>query len=160
MQHNHFPSRMADRCLGLRVGRLHRLVTRCFEQALAPTGLTLPQLEILAALTVRGDATRPSWLAQFLAAERSTISRNLALMEQRGWIDVVERSASGRAMTVAVSRAGLDALHSAEDAWRAAQAHIEGALGDGSPVTLDLWLARLTENDTTPSPPRRASPGR
>ena len=63
-------------------------------------------------------------------------------------------------MTVAISRAGLDAFRSAEDAWRAAQADIEGALGDGSPATLDLWLARLTENETAPSPPRRASPGR
>ena len=38
--------RMAAECLGMRVGRLQRLVVREFEHRLRPIGLSLPQLEM------------------------------------------------------------------------------------------------------------------
>ena len=59
-----------------------------------PTGFTLPRSDPRA-LTVHETRHARRRLAEFLAAERSTISCNLALMEQRAWIDLVERSASG-----------------------------------------------------------------
>lgn len=135
---------MAERCLGTRIGRLHRLVTRRFEQALASTGLSLPQIELLAALTLWDAPVKPSELARVLVVERSTMSRNLAVLQQRGWVEVVQTSATGRTMSVAITPSGAAALASAEQPWAAAQRDAEAALGAQSPAELDRWLERLS----------------
>jgi DNA-binding MarR family transcriptional regulator len=138
-----FAAEMAQSCMGSRIGRLNRIVARRFELALAPTGLTSPQLEILAALTTAGRPVPPSALAQVLAVERSTMSRNLALMRERGWIEPDVTSPSGRMMTVAVTAAGREAFAGARAAWGEAQEAVLAALGAGAPTELDGWLAGL-----------------
>src|SRR5260370_42168742 len=85
-------------CLGLRVSRLHRVVARVYEQALQTAGLSLPQMEILTVLIGATGPVRPAALAASLMLERSTVSRNLALMQKRGWGPVTETSPTGRAM--------------------------------------------------------------
>lgn len=140
---DHFATEMAQHCMGSRIGRLHRIVARRFELALAPTGLTPPQLEILAALTVAGQAVPPSALAQVLAVERSTMSRNLALMRERGWVEAATVSPTGRTLAVAITSAGREAFAGARGAWREAQAAVIGALGPDAPRELDGWLAGL-----------------
>jgi len=134
---------MQHGCLGIRVGRLHRLVARRFEQALRPLGLSISQLEVLSALVVNGAPVKPTDLAGWLAIERSTMSRNLALMESRGLVETTETSPTGRSQKIAVTPAGISALADAETAWRQAQAAVEAAIGPHAVGTLDQWLARL-----------------
>jgi DNA-binding MarR family transcriptional regulator len=145
MQHTpkSFAAEIAQNCLGSRIGRLHRIVARRFELALAPTGLTPPQLEILAALTVADTALSPTALAQVLAVERSTMSRNLALMRGRGWIETSERSPSGRTMAVTITTVGREAFADAREAWHEAQDAVIATLGADAPDTIDDWLAGL-----------------
>src|ERR687892_2662661 len=106
---------MRDGCLGVRIGRLHRVVARRFEQALRPLGLSLPQLEVLGVLMLRGRL-RPAAIAEALALERSTVSRNLALMGRNGWV-ALESSPSGRAFSVAITPDGIEILADARAAW-------------------------------------------
>src|SRR4051794_12770945 len=145
MQHNaeEFAAEMTQLCLGSRIGRLHRVISRRFELALAPTGLTPPQLEILAALTIAGGAMTPSALARILAVERSTMSRNLALMRDRGWIAPADLSRSGRTMAVTITAEGRAAFTAARQAWREAQDAVVEALGDGASTAVDGWLTGL-----------------
>jgi DNA-binding MarR family transcriptional regulator len=145
MQHppKSFAAEIAQHCLGSRIGRLHRIVARRFELALAPTGLTPPQLEILAALAVADTALPPTALAQVLAVERSTMSRNLALMRGRGWIEASERSPSGRTMAVTITAVGREAFADAREAWHEAQDAVIATLGADAPDTIDDWLAGL-----------------
>src|SRR5260370_15910874 len=97
-------------CLGMRVARLHRVVARLYEQALQTAGLTQPQMEVLACLISAAGPVRPAALAARLMLERSTISRNLALMRNRGSVTVTETSATGRAMSVTIIDAGITAF--------------------------------------------------
>jgi DNA-binding MarR family transcriptional regulator len=146
LQHNAaagFAAEIERHCVGSRIGRLHRIVARRYELALAPAGLTPPQLEILAALTVADRAVSPSVLAHLLAVERSTMSRNLALMRERGLVDAADRSPTGRVMTVAVTDAGREAFAQARTAWRNAQESVLDALGQAAPEALDGWLSSL-----------------
>ncbi len=131
-------------CIGLRVGRLQRLIGRRFEQELRPLGLSSSQLGVLSALTIHGGAVKPAQLAEWLGTERSTISRNLALLEAKGLVTAAEVSASGRSMAVAITKRGSEALAGAEHAWRAAQASLLDLLGDDAPAKLDTWLDQLT----------------
>jgi hypothetical protein len=75
-----------------------------------------------------------------LMLERSTVSRNLALMQDRGWVAVAETSATGRAMAVSITDAGLAAFTGASTAWRGAQADAARMLGPDAAPILDQWL--------------------
>jgi DNA-binding MarR family transcriptional regulator len=130
-------------CLGVRVGRVHRLVTRAFEQVLRPLGLSLPQLELLSTLTLVGAPIKPAELADLMAVERSTMSRNLAVMQERGWAATTESSPTGRSMAVAITPAGSQQLARAHAAWSSAQHMTHAALGADAPALLDAWIAGL-----------------
>src|SRR5579862_8513263 len=127
-------------CLGMRVARLHRVVARVYEQALQTAGLTQPQMEILTVLISAAGPARPAALAARLMLERSTISRNLALMQTRGWVGVAQMSATGRAMSVTITDAGIAAFTSAGTAWRRAQADAARMLGPDATSMFDQWL--------------------
>lgn len=127
-------------CLGMRVARLHRVVARLYEQALQTAGLTQPQMEVLTSLISAAGPVRPAALAARLMLERSTISRNLALMQNRGWVAVTETSATGRAMSVTITDAGMTVFTSAGTAWRRAQADATRMLGPDAAPVLDQWL--------------------
>ena len=137
---------MHNRCLGSRVARLQRQIGRRFDQALAPFGLTMAQLEILAALEMTGRPIAPSALASVLAVDRSTISRNLTLLQERGLVGIAERTPTGRAKTVWVTPEGRARLEASGEAWTAAQRDTEAALGAGSPDQIDRWLEALSAN--------------
>jgi DNA-binding MarR family transcriptional regulator len=136
---------MSDQCLGVRIGRLHRVVARRFDQALRPLGLTLPQLEVLGVLMLRGPL-KPTAVADALVVERSTISRNLALMRQRGWV-AIDPSPSGRAASAAITKQGIEVLAQAKVAWGEAQSCVVGKLGSEAPATIDRWLDALAKPD-------------
>ena len=133
---------MRTECIGVRVGRLHRLVSRTFEQALRPLDLSLPQLEMLSTLTITGEI-RPSQLASILAVERSTISRNLAVLSERGLARAVGSTASGRTSTVEITAAGRRKLASARATWVKVQRELHDRLGDAAGSVLDEWLTAL-----------------
>jgi DNA-binding MarR family transcriptional regulator len=69
----------------MRVARLHRVIARFYVQALQAAELTQPQLEVLTIRISAAGPVGPAALAARLMLERSTISRNLALMQKRGW---------------------------------------------------------------------------
>ncbi len=132
---------MKEQCLGNRIGRLHRVVARQFDQAMRPLGLSLPQLEVLAVLMM-GTVVAPSTIAEALAIERSTISRNIAIMERNGWIKT-DSSPSGRTTGVSITSRGVDMLASADAAWANAQQQVMKLLGPDAVGTLDTWLENL-----------------
>ena len=127
-------------CLGMRVARLHRVIGRLYEQALQAAGLTQPQMEVLTVLISAGGPVRPAALAARLMLERSTVSRNLTLMQKKGWVAVLGTSATGRAMSVTITDAGRAAFTGASAAWRRAQADAAKMLGPGAASMLDQWL--------------------
>jgi DNA-binding MarR family transcriptional regulator len=140
-------------CLGMRVARLHRIVARVYEQALQTVGLSLPQMEILTELISATGPVRPAALAARLMLERSTVSRNLALMQKRGWVTVVETSPTGRAMSVTIADTGVAAFTSASTAWRSAQTSAATLLGPAAASMLDKWLDLHAETPATRTRP-------
>ena len=128
-------------CLGMRVTRLHRVIARVYEQELQTAGLSLPQMEILTVLISATGPVRQAALATKLMAERSTVSRNLALMQKRGWVTPAEISPTGRAMSVTITGTGVEAFSRASTAWRSAQTTAARILGPDATSVLDQWLA-------------------
>jgi hypothetical protein len=74
--HRH-AAEIARDCMASRVRRLERLLTRIYDDAIRPHGLTGSQLELLVALQLIGKTTAAA-VGRRLELEKSTVSRNLA----------------------------------------------------------------------------------
>jgi DNA-binding MarR family transcriptional regulator len=108
---------ISTNCLAIRTRRLHRSVSRVYDAALRPHGLTAPQLALLVAIALtRG--VQPKILSPILDLEKSTLSRNLALLVKHGWI---QANRSGRSQTVRLTATGASLLANAQPAWERAQ---------------------------------------
>jgi len=116
--------KIATDCLAVRVRRLGRVVSRIYDAALAPHGVTIAQLNLLAAIGAMEESSRGR-LCQALDMEKSTLSRDLKRMEQLGWI----RSSPGRGKGIAITPAGSRLLTEARPSWEKAQQAALAELG-------------------------------
>lgn len=106
-----------------------RVVTGYFDEQLRPTGLRVTQLNLLMAIEVGAPPTITD-LAEILAMDRTTLTRNLKLLRTRKLLDQ-----SRIVLTPKGRRAAAGAL----PIWERAQAQITGTLGD------KRWEALLVE---------------
>jgi DNA-binding MarR family transcriptional regulator len=115
-------------CLCLASRRASRAITRAFDRRLRPHGIRTTQFSILVQLMEGGPSTIGD-LAEALGIERTTLSRNLDVIEAHGWVTVGIDNDDARSRVVAVTRAGRRAVASALPAWREAQDAATAALG-------------------------------
>jgi DNA-binding MarR family transcriptional regulator len=139
---------MVQQCLGRRVARLQRLVGRRVDAELRPFGVTGPQVEMLSEMVALDEPARPSEIAVRLGLERSTISRNLDVMVQRGLVQVAGTTSSGRTSRVAVTEAGFRTLAQVQPVWERAQEWISAAVGANALETMDAWIVALEAEGT------------
>lgn len=126
-------------CLALRTRRINRTMSRIYDEELRPHGLGAAQLNLLVALGVAGEL-RPARLAELLDLEKSTLSRNLRRMDQRGWVVIESRPGSGQ--SVQLTPEGEELLRNARPAWERAQARARTLLkADLYDALLDLSVA-------------------
>jgi DNA-binding MarR family transcriptional regulator len=116
-----------EECLALRVRRLSRIVTRLFDGALRPFGLTVCQLTLLVVLEQSGPSA-PLAVAKRLDLDKSTLSRNLGRLIDNGW---VRETPDGPGKRLEVTSAGRELLGKAYGSWAKAQGESETRLGRG-----------------------------
>jgi DNA-binding MarR family transcriptional regulator len=114
-------------CLAVRVRLIGRAVTALYDGALSGSGLTIAQVNLLAGLGKVGPCS-PSKLGDALQLERSTVSRNLNLLLNHGWIEALSSDAKG-VREVALTRAGRAKIESVIPEWRGAQRQAAQLLG-------------------------------
>jgi DNA-binding MarR family transcriptional regulator len=115
---------IAQECLATRVRRLSRVVTRKFDEALRPLGMTPAQLSLLVIIELRGPVA-PSAVARYLDIEKSTLSRNLRLMKAAGW---VRGRFEGSEKRLELTAAGRRLLTDAYPLWEQAQKKVRDLL--------------------------------
>lgn len=119
---------ISQNCAAIRTRKAARLVSRYFDDALRPLGLKNTQLSLLVALKV-GAPDSISAFAERMGIERTTLTRNLQLLDKKGLIEVgPEGYRRARAMTLLPK--GQAILEKALPLWRKAQDVVEGKLGD------------------------------
>jgi DNA-binding MarR family transcriptional regulator len=128
-------------CLCLASRRAARALTRAFDRQLRPHNIRTTQFSILTALLLGGPQTI-SALADFLGVERTTLTRNLALIEAEGWVDI-RAGDDARSRVVAVTRKGRAVAMAAKDAWRKAQQAAATSIGKGGVDALHALARRL-----------------
>jgi DNA-binding MarR family transcriptional regulator len=120
---------MPSVCTCFRLRSLTRRVTQLYDQALAPSGLTVTQYSLLAHALRNDAAPTLSELAQQLFTDRTTLTRNLKPLADAGLVKVGD-GADARSKAVLVTAKGRGALRAARPLWQEAQARLRARAGD------------------------------
>ena len=120
-------SEVVDDCVATRLRLATRIITRVYDDALRPFGLTVSQMALLA-LAADNGALRQSDVGAQLQLDDSTLSRNLERMRAKGWIEEVAE-ADARVHTHQLTEAGRSLLEQTIPPWRAAQRRAKELLG-------------------------------
>jgi DNA-binding MarR family transcriptional regulator len=115
------------RCLCATVRRTGRLLTRQYEDALRPAGMTVSQFELMN--TVRAmEPVDQSRLAKQLENDQTTLSRNIKLLLELGWV-TTDAGQDGRQRSYRLSETGLKTLREAARHWQRMHDRMEATLG-------------------------------
>jgi DNA-binding MarR family transcriptional regulator len=115
-------------CACNQLRRATRGVTQLYEGALAASGLKVTQLPILVGLGHVGDLS-VSTLADALALDRTTLTRNLKVLEGRGLVRTSESEDDARVRMVSLTLQGADVLSDALLRWEQMQRLVEERFG-------------------------------
>ena len=113
-------------CLVLNTRMAARAVTRRYDKALRPFGITAAQFSILTNM-VRQPERSVTEMARSIAIDRTTLSRNLDLLVRKGLVSGHEAD-KGNGRLVALTREGSDLVQEVLPKWRQAQAEMRELL--------------------------------
>ncbi len=131
----------AQRCAAVSVLRAGRSVTRLFDDALRPVGLTIAQFGLLNAIaSYRPDSI--SAIGEMLNIDRTTLSRNLALLQREGLV-MLGTPGPDRKREVLLTVKGAEKIEEALPLWEAAQRRIEALFEPGEYDMLKKALSRI-----------------
>jgi DNA-binding MarR family transcriptional regulator len=136
--------RVRAMCACNQLRRATRGITQLYEAEMAPGGLKVTQLPILVALRSEGDLS-VTRLAGALSLDRTTLTRNLSVLEQRGLIRTEENDDDARVRMVSLTREGADVLSGALTCWEEVQNVVEERFGGARLKALYDELRALSE---------------
>jgi DNA-binding MarR family transcriptional regulator len=110
-------------CYCTQFRRSANALTSVYDDALRPVGMKITQFSLLRALERLGAATY-SEVAVEAALDRTTISRNLKLLINAGWVETTPDT-DARFKVASLSKEGVRVLRAAEPYWELAQARVE-----------------------------------
>jgi len=132
-------------CTCFKLRKLTRTMSRLYDQHLAAAGLRTTQYSVL--VNAGREALPVAELAERLATERTTLTRNLKALIEAKWV-VLQPGPDSRQRIVTITDAGRAKLRQAYPFWRAAQTQFEQLLGLGAVralhAQLDTALDQLT----------------
>ena len=123
-------------CICGRLRRTSRALTRLYDEALAPVGITITQFSMLRNLA---RLERPSLaeLAEATAHEKSALWRIIQPLVRPGWIDAVTAKGA-RGQKLSLTPAGREKLADALPHWKAAQSRVAETLGSREAALIAL----------------------
>jgi DNA-binding MarR family transcriptional regulator len=114
-------------CVCFNLRRAARQVTQRFDRSLRQSGLKANQFSILMA-SYDPDGIRLTRMAKILGMERTTLTRNLALLEKLGLVSI-EPGDDRRERNIRITEKGAGLLEKALPLWQKAQREIVELIG-------------------------------
>ena len=124
--------------------RVTRGVTQIYDNAVLPSGLRITQLAIFVGLSTEGDLPL-TVLAEGLGLDRTTLTRNLKVLEDRGLLRTYEHADDARVRMVSMTLEGSRMLSDALELWTEVQKFVEERFGRERLVALEDELAALSK---------------
>jgi DNA-binding MarR family transcriptional regulator len=110
---------LVEDCVGCNLRAAARRVTQYLDKELAPVGLGIAQLGLMARIATASDDTLGA-LAQRTGLDQSTLSRNLRALEGLGLVEIAVVETDLRRRVVWLTETGARRLEAAIPLWRAA----------------------------------------
>jgi len=120
-----------------------RAMTRLYNDEMRAVSLEITQFSILQLLQQLGPMTQ-NQLGERLAASKTTVSRNVGLLEKHGWVSV-EVGEDRRAKVLSLSNRGRLLLEKAEPLWERAQARFRAEISGAQLRALQDLLPTVAE---------------
>jgi DNA-binding MarR family transcriptional regulator len=120
--------------------RAARLLTQLYDSHLAVYGIEAGQFALLMMLDAIADRGQAE-LARMLGMDKTTLSRNLKVLKQRGWVES-EVGTDARRRELKLTAEGRAILESSRPGWRRAQDSFKRALGEPD------WVAMMDTMET------------
>lgn len=114
-------------CACYKVRKAARAVTKLYDEAFRPIGLRATQCSLLVATRILAPVTVAK-LAQSAVMDRTTLTRNLQILEKRRLI-TINPGEDRRQREVALTASGTEVLAQAIPLWEEAQDRISQGLG-------------------------------
>ena len=89
-----------------------------------------------------GEKSAPALVSRVLRIEKSTLSRDLELMKQKGWL-ASDPPSGGRSQKIRLTTQGTRLLAKIQPAWERAQAEARALIGPEGELALQQIAARL-----------------
>ncbi|MDU9390750.1 MarR family winged helix-turn-helix transcriptional regulator [Pseudomonas sp. zfem002] len=132
---------LTSTCICTHLRRAAREVSRHYDEALEGSGINVAQFSLLRHLQ-RLDRPSISILAEAMGLDRSTLGRNLKVLEADGLVALIEGE-DLRNRVVLLTAEGAERVRSAEPAWEKAQASLVESLGETQRDELVRLLKQL-----------------
>ncbi len=136
---------LPTQCLCTKLRRASRGVTRLYDEALADVGLNAAQFSLLRNLQ-RLEQPSITALAEAMGLDRSTLGRNLRVVEGRGLVQLGD-GADQRSRLVLLTDAGRAVLEQGAPLWEVAQQQVAARLGADKRAALMQLLDDLETID-------------
>jgi DNA-binding MarR family transcriptional regulator len=136
-------------CTNFKLRQLLRAVARLYDAEFARAGLKGTQFSLLSHV-IEMAPVRPAELARSMGLDASTLTRNLRVLVEQGWV-VQGPGTDARSRLVTPTAAGRAKQIEARRHWKRAQLALQERLGAGQVAALhaliDDGLARLDEGE-------------
>lgn len=126
-------------CIVTRLRLAMRVITKVYDEAFRPFGLTAAQMALLAVAADRG-VIRQAEVGSFLQFDNSTLSRNLERMRANGWLEEAAEP-DARVHSHRLTEAGRALFERAMPAWRVAQRRASELLGDSGVRAIERFAS-------------------
>ncbi len=106
-----------------------RALTQLYDERLRASGVEASQFGLLSILNRQPGCSQAS-LARLLAMDKTTVSRNLKLLSQKGWIEP-SSGRDTRERGFRLTKTGRKRLAAARPLWEAAQEDLQSKMSGG-----------------------------
>lgn len=115
-----------------------RAITKLYDDALKSSGLRVTQFSLLSAISMAGPVP-VTILAEKLVMDRTTLTRNLNVLEKMGFIEIESDTEDGRTRLIRIAPQGEVVLEQAVPLWEQTQSKVVDGMGvDSFNSLLDL----------------------
>jgi DNA-binding MarR family transcriptional regulator len=135
-------------CTNFKLRKLMRRVAQHYDAEMARSGLKTTQYSLLSHVLKLGPL-RPGELAQAMAMDASTLTRNLKPLVDAGWI-TIGAGTDARSRTVAITDAGREKRQEAQRCWKTAQDKLNQLLGVDTVLALHTMIDDSLERLSSP----------
>ena len=122
--------------------RTARLMTQFYDACLAEAGIEAAQFALLMALDRSTDKGQAA-LGQMLGMDKTTLSRNLKLLREKGWVESVPGE-DARRRSISLTAEGRARLREAKPAWRRAGERFREGMSEHEWMTMWSSLEAMT----------------